>query len=165
MTKHHGWMAKLLHWSTAGLLGYGYLTGVDSVSQLADPELFSTEITFAVCLGLVFLFRFFWMRWFNGSTRLTSDAPNWERVLSKVAHHGIYVGVAMIVLSGLAIAYGYATPALSGLFVSAMTAFHEFSLAVTAILLLSHVIGALWHKLVRKDGIWESMLPNWHRRS
>ena len=99
------------------------------------------------------------MRWINGATRLPSSAPKWERTLSKVAHYGIYAGVAMIVFSGLAIAYGYATPALGGVFVSIVTEFHELSLAITAILLLAHVIGALWHKLVRKDGIWESMLP------
>ena len=164
-TKHHGSIAKILHWGTAALLGYGYLTGVENVSQLADPALLVREIAFATFLGFVFLLRFFWMRWINGATRLPSNAPKWERTLSKVAHHGIYTGVAMIVLSGLAIAYGYAAPSLGGMFVSIATEIHELSLAITAILLLAHVIGALWHKLVRKDGIWESMLPHRGRRA
>ena len=163
--KSHGAVGKLLHWGTAGLLIYGYFTGVEDVSQLADPDLFITEIMFAVALGLAFVLRFAWMRWVNGSTRLLPSAPKWERLLSKVAHYGIYVGVAAIVLSGLAIAYGYATPGLDGFFVTAMTAVHEFSLHVTAFLLIAHVLGAVWHKLVRRDGIWESMLPKWRGSS
>ena len=161
--EHHGSIAKWLHWATAGLLTYGYLTGVDNLAQLADPALFHREIGFAICLGLAFLGRFVWMRWVNGPTRLSATAPRWERVASSLAHNGIYIGVALIVFSGLAIAFGVATPGLSGLFVVFMTGLHEFSLAATAILLLAHVVGAVWHKLVRRDGIWESMLPR--RRS
>ena len=152
-------MAKLFHWSTAGLLGYGYLTGIDNVSQLADPARFQTEILFASVLGLAFVARFFWMQRINGHTRLAPDAPKWEHLLSRLAHHGIYIGVGLIVLSGLAIAYGLSTPMLGGVFVSAMIGLHEVSLAATAVLLGAHIVGALWHKFVRKDGIWESMLP------
>ena len=162
--QHHGRVAKFLHWSTAGLLAYGYLTGVENIAQLADPTLFATEIAFALVLGLAFLCRYLWMRLVNGPTRLAVEAPKWERLLSKAAHNGIYIGVAAIVLSGLAIAYGYATPALGTWFVFAMTELHEFSLAATAVLLLSHVAGAVWHKLVRRDGIWESMLPARRKR-
>ena len=53
--KHHGLTAKLLHWGTAGLLGYGYLTGVDNVFQLADPGLFVREIVFALVLDFLLL--------------------------------------------------------------------------------------------------------------
>ena len=163
--KPHGLVAKLFHWGTAGLLGYGYLTGVEDISQLADPAKFSTEIRFAVVMGLAFLLRFFWMQRINGHTRLSLDAPRWEHALSRFAHYGIYIGVGLIVLSGLAIAYGYTVPALSGLFVSAMIGLHEFALAATAVLLAAHIGGALWHKFVRKDGIWESMLPKWGKRA
>lgn len=156
--KTHGTTAKLLHWSTAGLLAYGYLTGVDNVFQLIDPGLFVREVIFALVLGFAFLLRFAWMRWVNGPTRLPAHAALWERLLSKLAHNGIYLGVATIVLSGLAIAYGVATPGLGSFFVFAATAVHEFSLAATAVLLLAHVAAALWHKFFRRDGIWESML-------
>ena len=156
--KHHGLTAKLLHWGTAGLLGYGYLTGVDNVFQLADPGLFVREIVFALVLGGAFLLRYCWMRWVNGPTRLPSDAPYLERISARLTHNGIYIGVGMIVLSGLAIAYGVATPWVGGFFVRAATGVHEFALAATAVLLATHVIGALWHKFFRRDGVWESML-------
>lgn len=159
--QHYGRVAKWLHWGTGGLLAYGYFTGVDDLSELADPTRFTLEIIFAVSLGLAFLARYLWMQKMNGHTRLPADAPAWERLMSKLAHYGIYAGVGLIVLSGLAIAYGYATPAQNGLFVFLMIGVHEFSLAATAVLLLMHVVGALWHKFVRKDGIWESMMPNW----
>ena len=156
----HGRVAKLIHWLTAGLLAYGYMTGVDDISEIADPARFQTEILFAVALGLAFLLRFVWMQGVNGHSRLPEKAPRWEHVLSRLAHYGIYAGVGLIVLSGLAIAYAYSTPSLGDWFLTAMVAAHEVSLAGTAVLLIAHVVGALWHKFVRKNGIWESMLPD-----
>ena len=153
----HGFVTKGIHWLSAGLLGYGYLKGLNSVSQLDAPALLQFEVTFALALGAVFLGRLFWTKWVGGSTRLPRDAPNWERAASRAVHLGLYAGVFGIVLSGLGIALGHVTPVLGGAIVTAMIAVHEFALMVVPVLLLAHVAGALWHKFVRRDGVLESM--------
>jgi cytochrome b561 len=38
-----------------------------------------------------------------------------------------------------------------------MIGLHEIALTLMPLLLLSHIAGALWHKVVRRDGILESM--------
>ena len=155
--KPHGFVTKSMHWLSAGLIGYGYLKGLDNVSQLADPALFQFEITFALSLGVLFLARLFWTKGVAGSTRLPQDAPGWEHLASRSVHIGLYASVFAIVLSGLGIALGYAAPMLGGLFLTAMIGLHELSLTVMPLLLLAHIAGALWHKFIRRDDVLESM--------
>ena len=57
----------------------------------------------------------------------------------------------------LGIALGFTTPVLGGVFMSAMIGLHEVALTVLPMLLLTHFAGALWHKVVRRDGVLESM--------
>ena len=153
----HGFVTKGIHWVSAGLLGYGYLKGLDDVSQLADPALFQFEVTFAALLGVLFLVRFFWTKRVAGASRLPQAAPKWEHVASRWVHIGLYASVFAIVLSGLAIALGYSVPVLGGLFLTAMIGLHEVALTITPALILAHVAGALWHKVVRRDAVLESM--------
>ena len=153
----HGFVTKGIHWLSAGLLGYGYLKGLDTVSQLADPTLFQFEVTFALALGALFLLRLIWTKRVAGSSRLPQDAPRWEHLASRAVHLGLYASVFAIILSGLGIALGYATPMLGGLFLGAMLDLHELSLAIVPLLLVAHVAGALWHKVLRRDAVLGSM--------
>ena len=70
---------------------------------------------------------------------------------------GLYASVFGIVLSGLGIALVYATPWLGGFVMGAMVGLHEFTLDVMPLLLIAHIAGAIWHKVVRQDGVLESM--------
>ena len=162
--KPHGFVTKGFHWLTAGLVAYGYFKGLDDVSQLADPALFRTEVAFALFFGAAFLARLIWTKYVGGTTRLPSEAPQWEHRASSVVHTSLYASIFAIVLSGLGIALGYATPVLTGLFLTVMIGLHEVVLSIMPILLAAHIAGALWHKFVRKDGVMESMtgsfLPN-----
>ena len=153
----HGFVTRGIHWLSAGLIGFGYFKGLESVSQLAEPTLFWTEIVCALVIGGLFLIRLIWTKMVAGTTRLPNHAPRWEHFASKAVHLGLYASVFGIVLSGLGIALAYSTPWLSGLFMGAMIGLHEFTLAAMPLLLLAHVAGALWHKVVRRDGVLESM--------
>lgn len=155
--KPHGFVTKGIHWLSAGLIGFGYFKGLDNVNQLADPTLFLTEIVFALSIGALFLFRLFWTKKIGGPTRLPEDAPMWEHWASRAVHVGLYATVFGIVLTGLGIALAYAAPWLGGFFMGAMIGLHEFALAAMPLLLIAHVAGAIWHKVIRRDGVLESM--------
>lgn len=155
--KPHGFVTRGIHWLSILMIGYGYFKGLDNVNQLADPALFRFEVIFASALGLLFAFRLFWTQRIGGATRLPQEAPWWEHMGSRVVHYGLYGSVFTIVGTGLAIAYGYATPALGDLFINAMIGLHEAALAVLPVLIITHIAGALWHKVIRRDGVLESM--------
>ena len=153
----HHFVTRTIHWLSGGLIAYGYFKGLDRVSQLSDPALLRFEIIFALLLGGLFVLRLFWTKKIAGATRLPDTAPKWEHFASKTVHVGLYASVFGIVLSGLGIALAYTTEALGGWFMDAMIGLHEFSLAALPLLLLTHIAGALWHKVVRRDGVLESM--------
>lgn len=153
----HGVVTRGIHWLSAILIAFGYAKGLNNVGQLADPATFRTEIIFALLLGCVFALRLIWTRLVAGATRLPATAPQWESRAAHTVQTGLYVAVFGIVISGLGIALAFSVPALGGLFMSAMIALHEVTLAALPILLLIHIAGALWHKCVRRDGILESM--------
>lgn len=155
--KPHGFVTRGIHWLSIFLIGYGYLKGLDNVSQLADPVLFRSEVIFALAMGLLFAFRLFWTQKIGGATRLPQEAPKWEHFASRCVHYGLYGSVFTIVGTGLAIAYAYASPLLGNLFINAMIFVHEAALTLLPALILTHIAGALWHKVIRRDGVLESM--------
>ncbi len=155
--KPHGFVTRGIHWVSAGLIGFGYMKGLDSVSQLADPAVLRFEVFYALGLGALFVLRFAWTKVFAGPTRLTYEAPRWEHFLSRAVHLGLYAGVFGIILSGLGIALAYVVPALGGSILTRILGLHEVFLAVLPVLLACHIAGALWHKVVRRDGVFESM--------
>lgn len=155
--KPHGFVTRGIHWVSAGMIAFGYFKGLDSVNQLADPNVMMTEITLALILGGLFVIRLLWTKLHAGATRLPQDAPRWEHFASKAVHIGLYAGVFGIVLTGLGIALGYSVPALGGLFLSAVVGLHELALTALPLLLVAHIAGALWHKVIRRDAVLESM--------
>jgi len=155
--KPHGFVTRGIHWLSILLIAYGYFKGLDNVNQLSDPALFRFEVIFASGLGLLFAFRLFWTQKIGGATRLSQNAPWWEHLGSRTVHYGLYGSVFTIVGTGLAIAYAYASPLLGDWFINVMIAIHEAALTILPLLILTHIAGALWHKIIRRDGVLESM--------
>ena len=153
----HGFVTRSIHWISVLLIGYGYLKGLDSVNQLADPALYRFEVIFASGMGLFFLFRLFWTQFIGGATRLPHEAPEWEHFASRTVHYGLYGSVFTIVGTGLAIAYAYSSPVLGDFFINVMIAVHEAALTLLPVLIATHIAGAVWHRIVRCDGVLESM--------
>jgi cytochrome b561 len=164
-SRPHGLVAKALHWGTAGLLLFAYIDNGDVTGALRDPASMRFEALVGLGVVAAFAARFLWMqRWNGGATRLPASAPWWEQRLSRLAHHSLYLCVAAIVASGLLI-WGAQSFAGSGL-VRAAADLHEFITGATLFVIGGHIAAALWHKLVRRDGVWESIgTPWWQPRS
>ena len=159
----HGRVAKLLHWSSALLLLYAYIRNGDVTNALHDSRQMKVEIWFGLFTAALFGARYVWMQRFNhGASRLAPDAPKWQRRLSKLAHYSIYAGVGAIVITGLLIpaALEFGRPFI----VDATVAVHVFISFTVAALIATHIFAALYHKLLRRDGIWESIGTPWFRR-
>ena len=152
----HGRIAQALHWLTPMLLVYAYFRNGDVTGALTNPAAMTREIWFGIAVLVAFALRYIWMRRFNGgASRLAADAPRWERKASKFGHGAIYAFVAAIVLTGFSIPLAQSTG--NSDLVDVAGGFHEFITNVGVGLLAIHVAAALWHKLLRNDGIWESI--------
>lgn len=157
----HGRIAKVLHWSTALLLLFAYIANTDVTNALRDPVAMQQEVILGVAIAVVFAARFLWMRYLNqGASRLPTHAPAWERKLAPLAHYGLYLCVMAIVLTGLAIPV--AQNNFSDGTLRAVIDLHEFTTNTTLIVIAAHIAAALWHKLVRRDGVWESIGTPWN---
>lgn len=163
----HGITTRIFHWLTGALLIYGLVFNAE-VEVLSDPAALAREIAFALALGGLFLIRLIWIESFGGGSRLPPDAPRWERVLSRAVHYGIYALVLAIVLSGLAIALTASSPpslfgvgfpfAVDPAWRGFLLDLHEALAGALVLLIAAHLLGAIWHWLVRNDGVWQSML-------
>jgi cytochrome b561 len=84
-----------------------------------------------------------------GAPRLPAGMKMWQRVLAYAAHAAIYVGIVALVVSGVVAMY-----------VDARLAFIHIGLTKIGIgLILLHVGAAIWHQVVRRDGLIGRMLP------
>lgn len=166
----HGLVAKVMHWATAGLLLFAYIDNGDVTNALRDPAAMRMEAWLGIGIVAVFAARFVWMqRWNGGASRLPASAPVWEHRISRLAHYSMYLCVVAIVASGLLImaAQNWGNRFM----VDATGGLHEFITGATLFVIGGHVAAALWHKLVRRDGVWEAMgtpwwapRPDWFRR-
>ena len=158
--KPHGIVAKTLHWGTMLLLLFAYIDNGDVTNALRNPASMRMEAYLGLGVAAVFALRFVWMQRFNrGASRLPTAAPMWEHWASRLAHYSLYLSVLAIVATGLLIpaAQNWGGPALTRNAVD----LHEFVTSATLVLIGAHIVAALWHKLVRRDGVWESIGTPW----
>lgn len=153
-------------WSGGSLVAYGLIFTAE-FADFSNASALRREILFAVALGTFFAGRFLWVVLYGGGSRLPRDAPGWERWLSRAVHYAIYVAVLGTVLTGLTIAYVAHSPNAGGLSPqSAILDVHEAFANALIPLIALHLCGAAWHRLARRDGVWEVMmgrLPAWRR--
>lgn len=149
----HGAITRLFHWITVGLIIYAYIRNGDVTGALDSPEAMRTEVLFGAGVGVFLAIRFLWVGR-QGRTRLPTAAPRWEHTASRLVHRGIYLGLGLIILSGFGIAY---VSAWGDPWLEIVSDIHIVLTDLTLILMVGHVVAAIWHKLYRKDGVMESM--------
>ena len=159
-SRPHGIVAKTLHWGTMGLLLFAYIDNGDVTNALRNPASMRMEAYLGLVVAAVFALRFVWMQRFNqGASRLPATAPVWEHWASRLAHYSLYLCVLAIVATGLLIPAAQRWGG-SGLLRGAVD-LHEFVTSATLVMIGAHIVAALWHKLVRRDGVWESIGTPW----
>lgn len=165
--KAHHWFTRVLHWLTGGVLIYGIVRNAEVTGALFDDKAMAGEVVFSTMLGTLFIIQFFWIRFFGGGSRLPGNAPGWEHMASRAAHSAIYALVAFMIVTGLMIAYfapgkvvfvAGERPATNDPFLVGLLAAHIRGSQLLMLLIVVHIAGALWHWVVRKDGVWEAMV-------
>jgi cytochrome b561 len=170
-----GAVSRLFHWAGAALVVYLIVHGFWMTEFAARSERFGhyqTHASVGYALIAFMLLRLLW-RWTNAVPELPAMTPRWERIAAHAGHWGLYLLTLAAALGGWALAGTFRRPLDSffGLFnVPAMVsggtrglheALEETHAALSwtlALLVLVHIVSAIYHWRWKKDNIMQRML-------
>lgn len=163
--------SRLLHWSMAVLIIAMLFVGVGMVSTVS--RLHSTLLALHRPLGIALLALVIVraiVRVVSGSPPLPGDMPGWQRAAAHGSHLALYALMAAMPLVGWSMlsAGGYPVVIFGGvhlppiaphdvaLYVWLRAAHSWLAFALFAVVLM-HLGAALFHALIRRDGVFASM--------
>lgn len=169
----YGLVHWALHWISALLIFWLLWLGLTMVELPISPQKF-VDYALHKALGLTVLVlvlaRLAWRR-LNGVPALPDGMGRLERLVAIVVHHGIYLLLLVIPLSGWLYCGATASPAnWFGFFpvpdligpneaaAKVLRAIHEIAGKLLMLCLVLHVLGALKHHFVRRDTVLKRML-------
>jgi cytochrome b561 len=168
---HFSPLARLLHWTMAPLIIAMLFIGVGMVATVSSAHntLIAIHRPLGIALLLLVVLRA-GVRLTRGSPPLPDDMPTPQRFAAKASHLLLYVLMAAMPLIGWAMlsAAGYPVTLYGPLHLppiaphnvelfALLRALHTwFAFALFATVLL-HLAAALFHGLIRRDGVFSSM--------
>ncbi|PRX28698.1 cytochrome b561 [Paraburkholderia sp. BL18I3N2] len=168
---HFSPLARLLHWTMAPLIIAMLFIGVGMVATVsrAHDTLIAIHRPLGIALLLLVVLRM-GVRITRGSPPLPDDMPTVQRFAAKASHLVLYALMAAMPLIGWAMlsAAGYPVTLYGPLHLppiaphnvelfALLRALHTwFAFALFATVLL-HLAAALFHGLIRRDGVFSSM--------
>lgn len=171
-TTEFGSLAKALHWLVAiGLFTLLYL-GLEQAGMERGPE--KTEIRFihgSIALAVFFLMtlRIVW-RFMNDVPAHPGGTAAWQRLSATVVHWGLYAAVfTQLISGGMTVATGGNALPFFGLFSIPLPVaknednhefweeIHEFAWKIVAVLIVVHVLGAIYNHFIAKNDVLRRM--------
>ncbi|MCW9033052.1 MAG: cytochrome b [Rhodospirillales bacterium] len=168
-----GSFGLFIHWAMAVLMVAGFVSGQIMEDVPRGAEKLSIMGWHMLVGGVIFaliLIRVLWRR-MDPPPTLPDTMPAWEVKLSWIAHMALYgVMIALPVTGFLAVTSIDVSVPLPGLFEvgplllskplhEGAEEIHELLVGLMVASVVLHIIGALWHRYVSKDGVTERMIP------
>lgn len=168
----YGTLAKWLHWLvTIGISALLYL-GLEQSGMEGGPDrdaIRALHGSIAMLVLALMTVRLVW-RFMNEVPAHPDGMPGWQRLSASVVHWGLYVAVFVQLFAG-ALIVGTAGKPLPffGLFAVPLPVaenhdehefweeVHEFTWKIIAVLLVLHVLAALYHHFVAKNDVLRRM--------
>jgi cytochrome b561 len=169
-------VARLLHWLTVLLVFVMFVLGIAMVYLVPDSEqalshrLYNTHESLGVVVLLVMLLRLV-RRWRHPPAPLPARVPRIFHVVGHANHVLLYILLLTQPVVGLLLdnAGGFQLdwfeivpiPTLIGkhpALADALSALHWYGALLIALLIGAHIGGALFHAVIRRDGVLQRML-------
>lgn len=164
-------LSRILHWGMAVLVLAMLLIGIGMVSTTSNQyhQLLTVHKTIGISILVLVAIRLI-NRLLNPPPPLPRDLPTWQAVMATASHWMLYTLMFVLPLVGWAMlsAGGYPIVVFGAVHLPAILP-HDLAVfavlrtahTVLAVLLfatfLAHLGAALFHGLIRKDGVLESM--------
>lgn len=171
-TTEFGSLARALHWLVAiGIFTLIYL-GIEQSGMERGPE--KTELraihgSIALVVLTLMTIRIIW-RFMNDIPAHPEAVPVWQKFVARFVHWGLYLTIFLQLTSGaMTVATGGKPLAFFGLFSIPLPVaenddnhefweeIHEFAWKIVALLLIIHVIAALYNHFVVKNDVLRRM--------
>ena len=172
-----GSVTRTLHWLMALLILAMFVLGWTAVIYPMSPaklKLFIWHKSIGLTTGILVLIRIFW-RHTNPPPPLPESMPRWEQAASKFSHALLYTCLIIMPIAGFAASqftkYGvtyfgmFKIPPMGSpnkVVYDWLQGVHGFTANILMILVLVHVLAALRHLVIKKDGIFNRMMPGGH---
>jgi cytochrome b561 len=167
--------ARLLHWIVAlmvlATLPIGTIMLTEGLARPTQNLLFILHKNGGVIILLLVLLRLLW-RAFNPPPPLPASIPLRQRQMARAGHAALYAALLFMAVSGYVrvVAGGFPIEMLNALGVPPLVprsesleavakAAHFWGRYVLVALVLGHVVVALHHAIVRRDGVFARMWP------
>jgi cytochrome b561 len=170
----YGTTARILHWATVLLvvatIPAGLIMTQEGLARPTQDMLFIFHKNVGVILLALVLLRLVW-RALNPAPPLPATVPDWQRMMSLWVHRGLYLMLAFMAVTGylrvtlggfpieMLDAIGAPRPPRNDAAASLAQSAHFLGKFVLMTLILLHVAGALFHGLVKRDGVFGRMWP------
>jgi cytochrome b561 len=172
---HYGRVAAILHWliglALLGQIAFGFL--LDDLAPRGTPAraaVINLHKSFGIVLGVLILSRLAW-RLAHRPPALPAFLPAWQRLAARWHHGALYACMLVLPLSGYVASnfskygvtffglslkpWGPASKPVYALF----NGVHVATAWIFTALVVGHVLVALQHALVARDGVFRRMWP------
>ncbi len=166
--------SKFLHWLTA-LIIFGVLPAGFILDDLPEGPIQNLGYDLHRSFGFVILLLAaarLAVRKVSGAPEAYAGLTPFERCLSTATHHSLYALLVLTPLLGwaatsafpvkISVFWLFDLPPLapqSEALSKVLFKMHEISAIAIVVLLVGHIGGALMHRLIKRDGVMERMLP------
>ncbi|MGB0900003.1 MAG: cytochrome b [Psychrobium sp.] len=167
---------RLLHWAMAFLILlmlFAFVGFNPELTQEERMEMLVGHSTIGTIISVLLLWRVF-KRFIQREARPDNELTGWQKRVAKVVHYGLYVMMIIVPMTGYLTANLHKLPVLVfanfnignvgdvGHFdleaFTLMREIHQMAILTLVMLLLLHIGGALYHRFVKKDHVFSSML-------
>ena len=104
MGTKHTTLGKVLHWGFMVLYAYGIFKQINDLSELEDTALLLFEIAFATLFLVIMILRYAYMRRFETFQGAIVPVSAVHKKSARAIHVAMYLCLAILPLTGLAIA-------------------------------------------------------------
>ena len=159
MATQHTLLGKVLHWGFLVLYAYGIFKQINDLSELEDTALLLFEIAFATLFLVIVILRYAYMRRFETFQGATVPVSAVHKKSARAIHVAMYLCLAILPLTGLAIAGLYTQGVGEDAVAMDMAiGLHGLAADLSYALIVIHVLAALYSR-VKGEGVWTSMVP------
>ncbi|NRB56837.1 MAG: cytochrome b [Salinicola sp.] len=163
--------ARLLHWLMALMILTMLFVGVGMVATVSERHVWLVQLhkPLGIAILALVIVRLL-VRWRYGTPALPADLPPWQRAAAHLSHWALYALMLAMPLIGWTMlsAGGYPVTLLAGVTLpdlvspsatlySALRFAHTWLALSLFALILLHLTAALYHALIRRDGVLASM--------